>query len=79
VNDASLNINVKYDVKKLCKGRKQQCKDLNFKNRNVGHLISIKLRNQKGNPLSSIEPIKINDRCSDHEIEDLLVRKYPKN
>jgi hypothetical protein len=45
VNDASLNINVKSDVKKLCKERKQQCMDLSFKNKKVGHLISRKLRN----------------------------------
>ena len=35
MNDASLNIDVKSDVKKLCKGRKQQCMDLSFKNKNV--------------------------------------------
>ena len=45
VNDASLNFNVKSNFKKLCKERKQQCMDLSFKNKNVGHLISRKLRN----------------------------------
>jgi hypothetical protein len=79
VNDASLNVNVKSDVKKLCKGRKQQCMDLSFKNKNVGRLISRKLRNRKGNHLSSIEPIEIDDRGSDHEIEDFLIWEDPEN
>jgi hypothetical protein len=42
-------------------------------------LISRKLRNRKGNHLSSIDPIEIDDRCSDHEIEDFLAREDPKN
>jgi hypothetical protein len=45
VRDASLNINVKSDVKKLCKERKQQCIDLSFKNKKTNYLISRKLRN----------------------------------
>ena len=40
VNDASLNVNVKSDDKKLCTGRKQQCTDLGFKNKKVDRLIS---------------------------------------
>jgi hypothetical protein len=78
MNDASLNFNVKSDVKKLCKERKQQCTDLSFKNKNVGRLISRKLRNRKGNHLSSIEPIEIDDRFSDHEIEDFLACEDPR-
>jgi hypothetical protein len=76
VNDASLNVNVKSDVKKLCKGTKQQCTDLGFKNKKVGRLISRKLRNRKDTHLSSIDPIEI-DEGSDHEIEDFLAREDP--
>jgi hypothetical protein len=76
VNDDSLNVNVKSDVKKLCKGTKQQCTDLGFKNKKVGRLIYRKLRNRKDTHLSSIDPIDI-DEVSDHEIEDFLAREDP--
>ena len=79
VNDDSLNIDFESDVRKLCKGRKQQCMDLSFKNKNVGHLISRKLRNRKDNHLSSIELIKIDDQFSDHEIEDFLACEDQEN
>ena len=45
MDDARLNVNVNYDVKKLRKGTKQQCIDLGFNNKKVGRLISRKLRN----------------------------------
>jgi hypothetical protein len=77
VNDASLNVIVKSDAKKLCKGTKPQCTDLGFKNKKAGHLISRKLRNQNDTHLSSIDPIEI-DEGSDPEIEDFLVRVDPK-
>ena len=78
VKDSSLNIYVKSVVKKLCKGRKQQCMDLSFKNKNVGHLISRKLRNRKDNHLRSIDLIEINEGL-DREIEDFLIWEDPKN
>jgi len=42
-------------------------------------LVSRKLRNRKGNHLTSIDLIEIDDRCSDREIEDLLAREDPEN
>jgi hypothetical protein len=76
VIDASLNVMIKSDVKKPCKGTKQQCTDLWFKNKKAGHLISRKLRNRNDTHLSSIDPIEI-DEVSDPEIEDFLVQEDP--
>jgi hypothetical protein len=76
VDDASLNVIVKSDAKKLCKGTKPQCTDLAFKNKKAGRLISRKLRNRNNTHLSSIDPIEINEG-SDPEIEDFLVREDP--
>jgi hypothetical protein len=42
---SNLNNNDKPVVKNLCKGKKPQNTDLNFRNNNVGRLISRKLRN----------------------------------
>jgi hypothetical protein len=72
VNDASVDS----DVKKCCKGRKQQCTDLGFKNKKVGHLISRKLRNQNDTHLSSIDLIEI-DEGLDTKIEDFIVWEDP--
>jgi hypothetical protein len=76
VNDVSLNIIVKSDAKKLCKGTKQPCTYLGFKNKKAGCLISRKLRNRNDTHLSSIDPIEINEG-SDPEIEYFLVREDP--
>jgi hypothetical protein len=45
MNDSSLNVNVKSVAKNLRKGNKQQSTDLSFRNKNVGRLLSRKLRN----------------------------------
>jgi hypothetical protein len=74
--DASLNVIIKSDVEKPCKGTKQQCTDLGFKNKKAGRLISRKLRNRNDTHLSSIGPIEI-DEGSDPEIEYFLVREDP--
>jgi hypothetical protein len=79
MNDSNLNDNDKSVVKNFRKGKKPQSTDLNFRNKNVGHLISRKLRNRKSNHLSSIDPIEIDDRCSDREIDDFLAREDPEN
>jgi hypothetical protein len=79
MNESNLNDNDKPVVKNFRKGKKPQSTDLNLRNKNVGHLISRKLRNQKSNHLSSIDPIEIDDRCSDREIDDFLAREDPKN
>jgi hypothetical protein len=71
VNDASVNVNVKYDIKKHCTRRKQPCTDLGFKNKKVSRLIFRKLRNIKDTHLISIDSIKINERL-DHEVEEFL-------
>jgi hypothetical protein len=42
-------------------------------------LLCRKLRNRKENHLSSIDPIEIDDRCSNREIEDFLAREDPEN
>jgi hypothetical protein len=47
---------------------------LGFKNKKVGHLIYIKIKNRKDTHLSSINPIEI-DQGSDHEIEDFLAQE----
>jgi hypothetical protein len=52
--DASLNVIINSDIKKPCKGTKQQCPDLGFNNKKAGHLISRKLRNRNDTHLSSI-------------------------
>jgi hypothetical protein len=79
MNDSSLNVNDKPIVKNFRKGKKPQSTDLSFKNKNVGRLISRKLRNRKSNHLSSIDLIEIDDRCSYREIDDFLAREDPKN
>jgi hypothetical protein len=68
--------NAETDAKKRCKGTRQQCTDLGFKNKKVGRLISRKLRNQNDTHLSLIDPIEI-DEGSDPKIEDFLVREDP--
>jgi hypothetical protein len=62
MNDSNLNDNDKSVVKNFRKGKKPQSTDLNFRNKNVGHLISRKLRNRKSNHLISIDLIEIDDR-----------------
>jgi hypothetical protein len=79
MNESNLNNNDKPVVKKFCKGKKQQSSDLNFRNKNVGHLISRNLRNRKSDHLSSIAMIEIDDQCSDPEINDFLAREDPEN
>jgi hypothetical protein len=79
MNESNLNDNNKTIVKKFHKGKKPHSMDLHFRNKNVGRLISRKLRNRKSNPLRSIDLIHIYDRCSDREIENLLACKDPKN
>jgi hypothetical protein len=76
VNDAILNDIVKSGANKICKGTKQPCTDLGFKNKKVVCLISRKLRNQNNTHLSSINPIDI-DEGSDPKMENFLVREYP--
>jgi hypothetical protein len=75
--DASLNVIIKSGVEKPCKGPKQQCTDLGFKNKKAGHLISRKLRNQNDTHMSSIGLIEI-DEGSDPEIKYFLVLEDPK-
>jgi hypothetical protein len=48
---------------------------LSFINKRSGRLISRSLRNRKQDHLSSISVIKVNDHCSEHEINDLLTRE----
>jgi hypothetical protein len=45
MNKSNLNNNKKLVVKKFRKGKKQQSSDLNFRNKNVGRLISRNLEN----------------------------------
>jgi hypothetical protein len=74
--DAILNVIINSGVEKPCKGTKQQCTDLGFKNKKAGHLISRKLRNQNDTHLSLISLIEI-DEGLDLEIEDFLVLEDP--
>jgi len=61
MNDDSVNVNVKYDIKKLCIGRKQPCIYLGFKNKKVDRLISRKLRIIKDTHMSLINLIDIDE------------------
>jgi hypothetical protein len=79
MNESNLNNNDKPVVKNFRKGKKQQSSDLNFRNKNVGRLISRNLRNRKSDHLSSIAMIEIDDQCSDREINDFLAREDPEN
>jgi hypothetical protein len=79
MNESNLNDNDKLVVKDFRKGKKPHSTDLNFKINNVDHLITRNLINQKSNHLISIDPIEIDDRCSDQEIDDFLSHEEPKN
>jgi hypothetical protein len=52
MNDSNLNDNDTSVVKNFHKGNKPQSTDSNFRNKNVGRLISRKLINRKSNHLN---------------------------
>jgi hypothetical protein len=72
MNDTSLNANDKPVVKNFRKGKKPHSTNLGFRNKKVGHSIYRKLRNRKSNHLISIDPIAIDDQCSDRDIDNFL-------
>ena len=79
MNDSNLNDNDKSVVKNFRKGKKPHSTDLSFRIMNAIRLIYRKIRNQKSNHLSSIDPIEIDDRCSYKEIDDFLARENLEN
>ena len=79
MNESNEKNNDKPIVKNFFGGKKWQSSDLNFRNKKVGRLIFIKLRNRKSNHLSLIDLIEIDDRCSDWEIDNFLAREDPEN
>jgi hypothetical protein len=62
-------------LRKIVREKQLDNLDVSFINKRSGQLISRSLRNRKHDHLSSISMIKVNDHCSNDEINDFLARE----